>query len=93
MVNDICRTTEAPQTIDWTCSSHIRFSISPQRKSWLGAIFKGNRQWGPDFLEAGDRVLDALELSSPFTWNLAHKDLIIPDEKAPEKEKALYGEG
>jgi pimeloyl-ACP methyl ester carboxylesterase len=67
--------------------------LAHKGRSWLGAIFKGNRQWGPDFLEAGDRVLDALELSSPFTWNLAHKDLIIPDEKDPKKEKALYGDG
>ncbi|MEC4813042.1 MAG: hypothetical protein SAK29_07185 [Scytonema sp. PMC 1069.18] len=67
--------------------------LAHKGRSWLGAIFKGNRQWGPDFLEAGDRVLEALELGSPFTWNLAHKDLIIPDEKDPKNEKAIYGEG
>lgn len=50
--------------------------LASKGRSWLGAIFKGNREIGPDFLEAGDRVLDALELASPFTWDLAHKDLI-----------------
>lgn len=45
-------------------------------RSWLGAVFKGNRELGPDFLEAGDRILAALELGSPFTWELAHLDLI-----------------
>lgn len=67
--------------------------LAHKGRSWLGAIFKGNRKWGPDFLEAGDRVLDALELGSSFTWNLAHKDLIIADEKDPDQEKAIYGEG
>ena len=45
-------------------------------RSWLGAIFKGNREWGPDFLEAGDLVLDGLELGSQFTWDLAGQDMI-----------------
>jgi pimeloyl-ACP methyl ester carboxylesterase len=52
-------------------------------RSWLGAIFKGNKQPGPDFLEAGDRVLTALELGSPYLWSLAHKDLVA--------EVAMYG--
>ena len=26
-------------------------------RSLLGGIFKGTRQFGPDFMEAGDRVL------------------------------------
>jgi pimeloyl-ACP methyl ester carboxylesterase len=50
--------------------------LASKGRGWLAAIFKGNREFGPDFLEAGDRVLDALELASPFTWDLAHKDLI-----------------
>jgi hypothetical protein len=45
-------------------------------RSWMGALFKGNRSIGPDFLDAGDKVLDGLELGSYFTWNLAHKDLL-----------------
>ena len=50
--------------------------LAQQGRSWLGAIFKGNRHLGPDFLEAGDRVLDGLELASAFTWKLAAEDII-----------------
>ena len=52
---------------------------SPQGKqgrSWLGALVKGNKHWGPDFLNAGDQVLDGLELASRYTWELAHKDMV-----------------
>lgn len=52
---------------------------SPQAhkgRTWLGALVKGNRQIGPDFLNAGDRVLDGLELGSRFTWDLACEDLV-----------------
>ena len=52
---------------------------SPQAhkgRTWLGALVKGNRQWGPDFLNAGDMVLDGLELGSAFTWDRAHIDLL-----------------
>lgn len=52
---------------------------SPQAKkgrSWLGALVKGSKQLGPDFLNAGDEVLDGLELASRYTWELAHKDMI-----------------
>jgi hypothetical protein len=52
---------------------------SPQAKkgrSWLGALVKGNRDLGPDFLNAGDMVLDGLELASRYTWELAHKDML-----------------
>src|SRR5215471_516907 len=54
---------------------------SPQAhkgRTWLGALVKGNKQVGPDFLNAGDRVLEGLELGSPFTWDLAHADLLGP---------------
>ncbi len=54
---------------------------SPQAKkgrSWLGALVKGNRTLGPDFLNAGDMVLDGLELASKYTWDLAHKDMLGP---------------
>jgi hypothetical protein len=44
--------------------------------SWLGAIFKGNKALGPDFMEAGALVLDGLELGSRYTWDLAHRDLV-----------------
>jgi hypothetical protein len=54
---------------------------SPQAhkgRTWLGALVKGNKQVGPDFLNAGDRVLEGLELGSPFTWDLTHADLLGP---------------
>ena len=61
---------------------------SPQGKqgrSWLGALVKGNKSLGPDFLNAGDQVLDGLELASRYTWELAHKDMLC--------EKPLYDKG
>jgi len=54
--------------------------LAHKGRSWLGAIFKGNKDiLDPDFMEAGDRVLDALELGSRFTWDLAHVDLFGTD--------------
>jgi hypothetical protein len=61
---------------------------SPQAhkgRTWLGAMVKGNRQPGPDFMNAGDRVLEGLELGSKFTWDLAHLDLLGPEP--------FYGKG
>jgi pimeloyl-ACP methyl ester carboxylesterase len=52
---------------------------SPQAhkgRTWLGALVKGNKTLGPDFLNAGDEVLRGLELGSEFTWDLACWDLI-----------------
>jgi hypothetical protein len=52
---------------------------SPQAKegrSWLGALIKGNKDPGPDFLNAGDQVLLGLELASKYTWDLAHMDML-----------------
>lgn len=54
-------------------------------RSWLGAIFKGGKQAGPDFLEAGDRVLAGLELGSLYTWDLAHRDFLA--------DRPVYGRG
>ena len=54
---------------------------SPQAhkgRTWLGALVKGSKTPGPDFLNAGDLVLDGLELGSKFTWDLAHADLLGP---------------
>lgn len=45
-------------------------------RGMLGALFAGDRRIGPDFLEAGDRVLAALELASAEAWRLA--DEIVP---------------
>lgn len=59
-------------------------------RSGIGAIFKGRRMPGPDFMEAGDQVLDALELASPFTWELAHKDLLGPEPFYGPTSKTPY---
>jgi hypothetical protein len=45
-------------------------------RSWLGAIFKGGKEPGPDFMEAGNQVLSGLELGSAYTWDLAHRDFL-----------------
>lgn len=50
--------------------------LAHKGRSWLGSVFRGNKEAGPDFLEAGDRILDGLELGSKFTWDLAKLDLI-----------------
>jgi hypothetical protein len=50
--------------------------LAHQGRSMLGAIFKGSKAIGPDFLEQGDRVLSALELGSRYTWDLAHQDFL-----------------
>ena len=52
---------------------------SPQAhkgRTWLGALVKGSKTPGPDFLNAGKQVLDGLELGSKFTWDLAEVDLL-----------------
>ena len=61
---------------------------SPQAhkgRTWLGALVKGNRNVGPDFMDAGDEVLDGLELGSKFTWDLAERDLL--------GDQPYYGKG
>ncbi|MFC5408785.1 esterase/lipase family protein [Larkinella bovis] len=57
--------------------------LAHKGRSWLGAIFKGNRELGPDFMDAGDLILDGLELASRYTWDLAHQDLL--------SRKVFYG--
>jgi hypothetical protein len=50
--------------------------LAHKGRSWLGSVFKGNKNpFNPDFMEAGNEVLNGLELGSRFTWDLAHKDL------------------
>ena len=49
--------------------------VAHKGRSWLGALVKGNKDLGPDFLESGHQVLSALELASPFTWDMAAKDM------------------
>ncbi len=49
--------------------------LAHKGRSFLGALVKGRKAFGPDFLEAGDLVLDALELGGRFSWELAEVDL------------------
>ncbi len=44
-------------------------------KSLLGRVFKG---WGHGF-QTGREMLTALELASPFQWDLAQRDLFVPE--------------
>jgi hypothetical protein len=44
-------------------------------KTMFGRIIKG---WNTGF-ESGTKVLDSLELASPYTWNLARRDLFGPN--------------
>jgi hypothetical protein len=50
--------------------------LANQGRSFLGMLFRGNRQLGPDFLNAGNLILEGLELGSEYTWKLAHRDLL-----------------
>ena len=66
---------------------------SPQARegrSWLGALVKGNKHLGPDFLNAGDQVLDGLELGSRYTWELAHKDMVCGSPLYDESPNSPY---
>jgi len=52
---------------------------SPQAhkgRTWLGALVKGDKTPGPDFLNAGNKILDGLELGGSFTWYLSLNDLV-----------------
>lgn len=59
--------------------------LAHKGRGFLGAIFKGNKVIGPDFLEAGDLILDELELGSRFTWDLTHIDVL--------SKRPFYGKG
>jgi len=59
--------------------------LAHKGRSWLGAVFKGEKQPGPDFAEAGTQILAGLEMGSSYTWRLAHRDLLT--------EQPAYGEG
>jgi pimeloyl-ACP methyl ester carboxylesterase len=59
-------------------------------RTWLGALVKGSKELGPDFLNAGDRVLEGLELGSEFTWELAHEDLLGEQPYYGHDDKTPY---
>ena len=50
--------------------------LAKQGRSWLGAVFKGSKHLGPDFLAAGDQILLELEPASQFGWRLAEQDVV-----------------
>ncbi|MCK5218977.1 alpha/beta hydrolase [bacterium] len=52
--------------------------LAHRGKSFLGVLFKGRWKIG-DFLEVGRRLLEGLELASPYQWQLAHKDLLVSE--------------
>src|ERR1035441_4017414 len=63
--------TSAP-SVPWNAAPYC----AHKGRTWLGALLKGGKNpLGPDFLNAGDHVLEGLELGSTFTWDLAHLDL------------------
>jgi hypothetical protein len=49
--------------------------VAHKGRSWIGALVKGSKDFGPDFLESGHQILSALELGSKFTWDLAEQDM------------------
>lgn len=51
--------------------------LAHRGKSFLGSLFKGRWKIG-DFLEVGRELLNGLELASPYQWQLAHRDLLVP---------------
>lgn len=48
--------------------------LAHRGKSFLGRLVKGRWKVG-DLLEVGRKLLDGLELASPYQWELAHHDL------------------
>jgi pimeloyl-ACP methyl ester carboxylesterase len=63
--------------------AHFGSPLAHKGRSFVGMVAKGNRTLGEDFLEVGDGVLDALELASLKTWDLAHRDLLRADLEHP----------
>lgn len=64
--------------------------LAHKGRSLLGALMNGRRSPGPDFLEAGEQVLDALELGSRFSWDLAHEDLFGDEALFDHRDGAPY---
>lgn len=56
--------------------------LAHKGRSFIGRAVKG---WGNDGFETGKAILKGLELASPYTWNLAHRDLFT--------DTAWYGVG
>ncbi len=58
-------------------------------KSTVGRIIKGWRRRG----EVGTHILTALELASDFQWDLAQRDLFVPEGLSPQDTPSPYGSG
>lgn len=61
--------------------------LASMGKSMAGRIMKGLDNW----LETGTHILNALELASPFQWDLAERDLFVPIGQA--QASGIYGWG
>ncbi len=59
--------------------------LASMGKSMLGRLVKGWNNW----FHTGTEMLNALELSSPYQWDLAQRDLFVPE--GPDAAPALYG--
>ncbi|MCH8547613.1 MAG: hypothetical protein LAT80_01985 [Balneolaceae bacterium] len=60
--------------------------LAHRGKSFLGRLVKGRWKVG-DFLEVGRRLLDGLELASPYQWELAHRDLFYGKKSYYNKDQ------
>ena len=60
--------------------------LAHKGRSMLGRLFKGNLTTG---FQVGEEMLYALELASPFQWELAQKDLFVPEDGGDST--AFYG--
>ena len=60
--------------------------LASMGQSVLGRVLKGWNNW----FHTGKEMLNALELSSPFQWNLVQRDLLVPDDA--RDNRSVYGE-
>jgi hypothetical protein len=60
--------------------------LAHRGKSFLGMLVRGRRSLH-DFLEVGRRLLDGLELGSPYQWWLAERDVLL--ERPPYRADGI----
>lgn len=60
--------------------------LASMGQSMLGRVLKGWNNW----FHTGKEMLSALELASPFQWDLVQRDLLVPDGETDGR--AVYGE-
>lgn len=60
--------------------------LASMGQSMLGRVLKGWNNW----FHTGKEMLASLELSSPFQWQLAQRDLLVPDGESDGR--AVYSE-